>query len=321
MIISLILLIIGFIVLIKGSDMFVDGASSIATNFKLSKILIGLTIVAFGTSAPELAVSVQALMNSSGDIVLGNVIGSNIVNTLLILGIASIICPLRVKNNTVKKELPMSLLISTILAVLFCDSYFDLELVNTLTRSDGIVIVLFFLVFVYYLITTMRNKVDEDLEEKPKYSLKKSIIFTVIGIVALIVGSDLVVESAVNIASKLGVSERFISLTVIALGTSLPELVTTITAALKKEQDILIGNIVGSNIFNICIVLGIPVALIGAIKPSTFSMFDLCMLLVSSAMLFVFASTDHKITKREGALMLLTFVAYYAYIIIQGVIL
>lgn len=321
MIISIILLILGFIILIKGSDIFIDGVSSAATNFKLSKILIGLTIVAFGTSAPEFAVSINALLNNSGELVLGNVIGSNIFNILAILGIASIICPLRVKNNTVKKEIPISLLISTILAVLFCDSYFDLDLINKLSRSDGIVIVLFFLIFVYYLIATMRNKVDEDLEEEPKYGIKKSIIYTIIGIVALIFGSDLVVDNAVNIASNLGVSQRFISLTVIALGTSLPELVTAIVAAVKREQDILIGNIVGSNIFNICIVLGIPVALFGSITPTTFSILDLIMLLVSSAILFIFASTNHKISKREGVFMLVTFLAYYIYIILEGVVL
>ena len=223
--------------------------------------------------------------------------------------------------KTIKKEIPICLLISTALSVLLCDSYFDLGLTNRITRSDGIILVLFFSIFVYYLITTMRNKIDEDLQEEAKYGLKKSIIFTIIGIIALILGSDLVVENAVSIASKLGLSERFISLTVIALGTSLPELVTSITAAIKKEEDILIGNIVGSNIFNMCIVLGVPVALLGGVTITTFSMFDLCMLLVSSTILFVFASTDHKISKAEGILMLLTFIAYYSYIIIQGVIL
>lgn len=320
MLIAIILLIIGFIILIKGSDMFIDGASSVATHFKLSKILIGLTIVAFGTSAPEFAISVQALLEGSGDIVLGNVIGSNIFNTLLILGIASMICPLRVKNNTVKKEIPISMLISTILVVVFCDSFFDTVGINRISRSDGIVMVLFFLVFIYYLISTMRNKVDEDSEEKPMYNLKKSIVFTIIGITALILGSDLIVESAVVIASKLGVSERIISLTIIAMGTSLPELVTTITAAVKREQDILIGNIVGSNTFNLCLVLGLPVALFGPIQMATFSILDLSMLLVSAFMLFIFASTNYKISKREGAFMLLTFVAYYIYIILQGVI-
>lgn len=321
MLIALILLITGFVLLIKGSDMFVDGASSIAIKFKLSKILIGLTIVAFGTGAPELAVSINALINSNGQVVLGNAIGSNIVNTLLILGIASVICPLRVKNNTTKKEIPICLLISTALAVLLCDNYFNDDFANRISRSDGIVLVLFFSIFVYYLISTMRNKIDEDSDEVPKYGLKKSIIYTIIGIITLIIGSDLVVENAVIIASKLGVSQRIISLTVIALGTSLPELVTTITAALKREQDILIGNIIGSNIFNMCIVLGIPVALLGGVTLNTFSIIDLGILLTSAIILFIFASTDHKISKREGILMLLTFIAYYAYIIIQGVIL
>lgn len=321
MLLYIILLVVGFIILIKGSDILVDGASSIATNFKLSKTLIGLTIVAFGTSAPEFAVSIKALVSNSGEMVLGNVIGSNIFNTLLILGMASIICPIRIRNNTVKKEIPISLLISTILAVLFCDSFFDLGFTNRITRSDGIVMVLFFLIFIYYLISTMRNKIDTDQQEVPKYNLTKAIIFTILGLIGLVLGSNLVVDNAVLIASELGISERIISLTVIAIGTSLPELVTTITAALKREQDILLGNIIGSNIFNICIVLGIPVAIFGGIIPNSFSMFDLCMLLISSTMLFIFASNDHKISKTEGFLMLLIFLAYYSYIIVQGVVL
>ena len=320
MLIAIILLILGFVILIKGSDWFVDGAASVATNFKLSKILIGLTIVAFGTSAPELAVSFKALLEGSGEIVLGNVIGSNIINTLLILGIASVICPIRVKNATVKKEIPISLLISTILVVVFLDTLFDPVDINIISRSDGIVMVLFFLIFVYYLISTMRNKVDNAEEEKPKYNLKKSIILTIVGIVALILGSDMIVDNAVIIASKLGVSERIISLTIIALGTSLPELVTTITSAIKKEQDILVGNIIGSNIFNLCIVLGLPVSLIGGIEIASFSTLDLVMLLFSAIILFIVAKTEYKINKREGVFMLLTFVVYYSYIIIQGVI-
>lgn len=318
MLIQILLLIVGFVVLIKGADIFVDGASSTALNFKISKIIIGLTIVAFGTSAPEFAISIKALLSNSGEIVLGNVVGSNISNSLLILGIASVICPLTIKTNTIKKELPLSLLISTLLVILFLDNPFN-GYQNQITKSDGIVMILFFIIFVYYLFSTIRNKTNDEVS-LPKYSLSKSIIFIILGIIGVIVGSELVVNSATSISKILGISDRLISLTVIAFGTSLPELVTTITAARKREQDILIGNIIGSNIFNICVVLGIPVALIGGISPSSFLIMDLLMLLVSSIMLFVFARSNHKISKSEGIIMLSLYFIYYAYIIIIDLI-
>ena len=320
MIIAVILLIVGFAVLIVGADYFVDGASSTALNFKLSKMLIGLTIVAFGTSAPEFAISMQSLINGSGDILLGNVIGSNILNALLILGLASMICPLKINNETIKKEMPMMLLISTILVVVTLDQVFDPNMVNLITRSDGIVITLFFLIFVYYLIRTMRNKVDEDGEEKPKYGLKKSILVTILGIIAIVIGSDLIVDNAIIIAQNLGISERLISLTIIAFGTSLPELVTSVTAAVKGEDEIAVGNIVGSNIFNICIVLGLPIAIFGGITPSGFSIVDIIMLLISSIVLFIFASTKHKISKREGFTMLVLYAVYFIYLVRGGIL-
>ena len=320
MLIAVILLIVGFAILIVGADYFVDGASSTALNFKLSKMLIGLTIVAFGTSAPEFAISMQSLINGSGDILLGNVIGSNVLNALLILGLASIICPLKINNATIKKEMPMMLLISTILVVVTLDQVFDPNMVNLITRSDGIVITLFFLIFVYYLIRTMRNKVDEDEEEKPKYGLKKSILVTILGIIAIIIGSDLIVDNAIIIAENLGISERLISLTIIAFGTSLPELVTSITAAAKGEDEIAVGNIVGSNIFNICIVLGLPLAIFGGITPSGFSIVDIIMLLLSSIVLFIFASTKHKISKREGFMMLVLYAVYFIYLVRGGIL-
>lgn len=320
MLIAVILLIVGFAILIVGADYFVDGASSTALNFKLSKMLIGLTIVAFGTSAPEFAISMQSLINGSGDILLGNVIGSNILNALLILGLASLICPLKINNTTIKKEMPMMLLISTILVVVTLDQVFDPNMVNLITRSDGIVITLFFLIFVYYLIRTMRNKVDEDEEEKPKYGLKKSILVTILGIIAIIIGSDLIVDNAIIIAENLGISERLISLTIIAFGTSLPELVTSVTAAVKHEEEIAVGNIVGSNIFNICIVLGIPISIFGGITPSGFSIVDIIMLLLSSIVLFIFASTKHKISKREGFMMLVLYAVYFIYLVRGGIL-
>ena len=305
MLFNILLLVVGFIILIKGADVFVESSSSLASHFKLSKMLIGLTIVSFGTSAPEFAVSIKSLLNGSGDIVLGNVIGSNIINILLILGICSIIHPLNVKNATVKKELPITLLITTLLIVTMSDSVFDK------------IPLLFFSVFIYYLISMMRNKTDNG-ESIPKYSVLKSILFTILGIGCIIVGSSLVVDSASFIAKHLGVSERLISLTIIALGTSLPELVTSIVATIKGEYDIAIGNVVGSNIFNIGIVLGLPIALFGGIAKISFSYIDLIVMFLAAFFLFIFSYNDYKLKKNEGIILLIIFVIYYSYIILGG---
>lgn len=314
--INIILLIVGFIILIKGADFFVDGASSVASNFKVSKMLIGLTIVAFGTSAPEFAVSVKSLLSGSGDIVLGNVIGSNILNILLILGSSAMFHSLNVKNNTVKKELPITMLITTLFAVLLSDHIFDNNVVNCFTRGDGIVLLLFFSVFLYYLISMSRKKIDVDQDEKPAMSLSRSFIWTIGGIAAIVLGSNAVVDSATYLAKAMGVSERLISLTIIALGTSLPELVTSITATRKGEYDIAIGNVVGSNVFNIGIVIGLPVAILGGIEKIAFSYIDLIVMIASAVLLFIFSAKDNKISKKEGLVFLLIFVVYYTYVIL-----
>lgn len=318
MILDIILLAVGFIILIKGADIFVDGASSIAGNFKISKMLIGLTIVAFGTSAPEFAVSVKSLISGNGDIVLGNVIGSNILNILLILGISSLFHFLNVKNNTVKKELPITLLITTLFAVLLSDHLFDSNITNAFTRSDGIVLLLFFLVFIYYLISMARNKIDDDQNEK-YMPIVKSIIYTIIGLVCIIVGSNFVVDSASSLAAIIGISEKMISLTVIAFGTSLPELVTSVTATKKGEYDIAIGNVVGSNIFNIGMVIGLPIAIFGGISDITFNYIDLIVMLLSALLLFIFSFKDKRISKKEGIAFLILFVIYYSYVIYTGI--
>ena len=316
LIVNIILLVVGFVVLIKGADFFVDGASSVASNFKVSKMLIGLTIVAFGTSAPEFAVSVKSLLSGSGDIVLGNVIGSNILNILLILGASAMFHSLNVKNNTVRKELPITMLITTLFAVLLSDHIFDKNVVNSFTRGDGIVLLLFFTVFLYYLISMSRKKIDVDQDEKPAMSLTKSFIWTIGGIVAIVLGSNAVVDSATYLAKAIGVSERLISLTIIALGTSLPELVTSITATRKGEYDIAIGNVVGSNIFNIGIVIGLPIAILGGIEKIAFSYIDLLVMIATAVLLFIFSVRDNKISKKEGLIFLIIFVIYYTYVIL-----
>ena len=318
MILDIVLLIVGFVVLIKGADFFVDGASSIADNFRVPKIFIGLTIVAFGTSAPELAVSIKSIISGNHDIVLGNVIGSNILNILLIIGISALFKPLVVKSNTLKKEIPIMLLITSVFVVLLSDNLFNVNQVNAFTRSDGVVLLLFFLVFIYYLIAITVNRESNFDEEVKKMTLKKAIIYTILGIGMIVFGGEYVVNSASSIAEALGVSKRLISLTIIALGTSLPELVTSVTAAKKGECDIAIGNIVGSCIFNIGIVMALPVALFGGIDKINFNGLDLIVMLISVLALFLCSLNDRKISRKEGILFLLFFVTYYGIVIMQG---
>ena len=316
MIVNFLLLIVGFFLLIKGADFFVDGASSTAQNFKVSKMLIGLTIIAFGTSAPEFAVSMQSLAKGSTDLLLGNVIGSDILNILLILGVAVVIRPIRIRDNTIKKELPLCMLISTLLAVLFLDIKLADGSINQITRADAIVILLFFSIFIYYLFALAKQKKEDKSEEKPKFKLGKSLLLVVIGLVGIIFGSNMVVNNASSIATKLGLSERIIALTIVAFGTSLPELVTTIVSSKKGEQDLLLGNIIGSNIFNACVVLGIPVAIFGTITQSSFNYIDLFVLVGSSLLLFIFAETKRVINRWEGLLMLIFFIAYYVLVFV-----
>lgn len=315
MIINIILLIIGFVLLIKGADFFVDGAASTAKNFKVSNMLIGLTIVAFGTSAPELAVSLKAMATGSADVVLGNVVGSNITNILLIIGVGALICPIKIKDNTVKKELPICILISMALVTLLLDIPLSKYAVNEITRSDGIAILLFFSIFLYYVVSLSKSK-REDEEEYKQYGILKSILLLVGGLLGVIYGSDLVVNNATELATSLGISERVISLTIIAFGTSLPELVTTIVSAKKGEQDILVGNIIGSNVFNICVVLGIPTVIYGSLIPSVVSLIDMTFLILSAIMLYIFSKTKRKITRTDASIMLITFAIYYLLIFV-----
>ena len=320
-IIQVLILVVGFILLIKGADLFVDGASSTATNFRVPKTLIGLTIIAFGTSAPELAVSLKALASGSTDMVLGNVIGSIILNILLILGLAALIHPLSIKSDTIKKEIPICILISTLLVTLFLDVELKSDSADLITRSDGITILLFFAVFLYYLISmaVKGRKEEKKKKEKPKWKLGKSLLFTLIGLLGIIFGSNFVVDSASSLAALVGVSERVIALTVIALGTSLPELVTTVVAARKGETGLVLGNILGSNIFNICVVLGIPVTIFGTVTPESFAALDLVALVGSAVLLFIFSLTKHKISRLEGGLMLASFLIYYGLVFLAPV--
>ena len=320
MIISILLLILGFVFLIKGADIFVDGASNLAQNFKIPKIIIGLTIVAFGTSAPELAVSIKANLSGSSDIVLGNVVGSNILNILLILGLSGLFSAMSVKDDTVKKEIPFTILFSSLLMVLSFDNMFDKNISNVITRTDGIVILLFFIIFIYYLVTVMINnrKKEKENEEKPKYNILLSIVFTILGLIGIVFGSNFVVDNAVEIAKTLNVSEKMISLTIVAFGTSLPELVTSVQASRKKENDIAIGNIIGSNIFNIGMVVGIPSAFIGQVTVGAFNYIDMFTMIISAILLFLLTFKNRKLGRFEGIVMLIIFAFYYTHVIIAG---
>ena len=316
MVLYILLLILGFIFLIKGADIFVDGSSSLAQNFKIPKMVIGLTIVAFGTSAPELAVSIKAILSGSSEIVLGNVVGSNILNILLILGLSSLFSNMVVKDNTLKKEIPFTILFSILLMILSFDNMFDKSITNMISRTDGIVILLFFLIFIYYLISLMKKE-KEEIEEAP-YGKIKSLLLIIVGITGIVFGSNFVVDNASAIAKALNVSEKMISLTIVAFGTSLPELVTSVQAARKKENDIAIGNIIGSNIFNIGFVVGFPTMLINNITIGTFNYIDMFVMIFAAFLLFILTFKDNNLRKKEGIIMLFVFAIYYSYVILGG---
>lgn len=313
---QILLLVVGFVLLIKGADWLIDGASSAASHFKVSKMLIGLTIIAFGTGAPEFAVSISSFLNGSTDVLLGNVVGSNIINILLLIGVGALIRPIKIKKDTIKKELPLLLLISVIFVALFLDMILAGADQNLITRTDGLICVLLFALFLFYIISLAKKNRSKAKEvEKPKFKLSISFLLILLGLVGVVGGAELVVSSASTLAGMAGVSERVIALTIVALGTSLPELVTTITAAKRGETELLVGNIIGSNIFNICVVLGLPVLIFGGIAPENFDILDPIIMILAVVLLFIFSATNKKITRLEGALMLLVFTAYYGYLI------
>lgn len=316
---QIVLLVVGFVILIKGADFLIDGASATAAKLKVSKLLVGLTIVAFGTGAPELAVSISSMLNGTSDMLLGNVVGSNIMNILLLIGIGAAIRPVKIKKETISKELPMLLFMTLMLAVVFFDN-FSGAAENVISRTDGLVLLACFGIFLFYIIATARKdrKSAKEVEE-PKYKLPVALLMVVLGLVGVVGGAELVVSSATEIATTFGVPERVIALTVVAFGTSLPELITTIKAARRNETELLVGNIIGSNIFNICIVLGLPAAIFGTVVPEQSDMLgltvDVVMVIVSVVLLMIFATTSKKIKRGEGWAMLGVFAVYYGFLI------
>lgn len=316
MILMIVFLILGLIFIIKGADIFVDGIASIARYLKVSTFVIALTVVAFGTSAPELAISFTGIINGNDNLVFANVVGSSIVNILLILGIASIIHPIKVKNATVKKEIPMMVLMYSALVFLYMDNIFTPNMPKSLTRADGMILILFFAGFIYYLFTIIKNSRENFDEEnnKPVFSKFESVTYTIIGLIMIIIGSNLIVDNSVLIAESLNVSEKIISMTIITIGTSLPEIIMSIVSVKKNEFDFTLGNIIGTNIFNIGIVLGLPILICGSIYPTNFNIVDMAVLLSSAVLLLLFASNDKTISRKEGVLFLIVFLAYYIYL-------
>jgi cation:H+ antiporter len=313
------LLVIGFIILIKGADFFVDGASSIAKIAKMPTLLIGLTIVAFGTSAPEAAVSINAALKGSNDIAIGNIIGSNIFNLLVAVGISAMIRPIKVQKTTIIKEYPLSMYSVALLIILSLDNLFAGNDSNLLTRGDGLILLLGFGVFMFYLIemAVLSKEADDEVEEIVKLPLSKSIIFSILGLVGIVFGGDMVVKSATDIALHVGMSETLVGLTIVAVGTSLPELVTSVTAARKGESDIAIGNIIGSGLFNIFFVLGVS-ATIHPIAVSSKLIFDFIILAIVTVISHVFAYSKKEVDKKEGFALTAMYIAYMVYIIIRN---
>ncbi|PBB04767.1 calcium/sodium antiporter [Salimicrobium humidisoli] len=314
-----VLLLAGFGLLIKGADFFVDGSSNIARLLRVPPILIGLTIVAFGTSSPEATVSIIAALQENAEVSLGNVVGSNIFNVTLVVGAAAFLYPLAVESSTVKKEIPFTLLASVALLVLISDVLLQGFNDNLLTRSDGIIFLLFLSIFMYYVIEIGLKSRKDTKEEAPGADVTwgKNILLALAGLAAIIFGGNLVVDNGTEIAYALGMSETLVGLTIIAIGTSLPELVTSISAALKKESGIALGNIVGSNIFNIWFVLGAS-AVITPLPVGGKIFTDVLIMIVLSVLLFVFSRSNYTIGRREGLFLIVMYVAYFVYIILRN---
>jgi cation:H+ antiporter len=318
--INLLLLLAGFIILIKGADFLVAGASSVAKKYGISNLAIGLTVVAFGTSMPELIVSLLAALNGQNDASFGNVIGSNNFNLLFILGLAGTIYPLVVQKSTVKYEIPISLLAVGVLFFLVNDQLIMDETSNSLGRIDSVVLLLFFAAFMGYIYKTMKNTSGEDTGTSTKvYGMLVATGMVVLGLVMLIGGGKLVVDSAISIARSYGLSEKLVGLTILAAGTSLPELATSAVAAFKRNTDIAIGNVIGSNIFNVFFILG-TTGLITPIPYNTALNVDLYVLLSSTIVLMVFMFTLNraKLDRWEAIILLGAYIAYTAFLISEG---
>ena len=308
MIFQLLVLVVGFVFLVKGADWFVDGAAGIATKFGIPQLVIGLTIVAMGTSAPEAAVSLTAAASGNAEITIGNIVGSNTLNIFIILGITALVYPVAVQKSSLVVDIPVVIGISAMLLILGFD--------GKISRLDGIIMLVVFVLYLFYLfwdakkIKSLSSETVEESEEIKNLSLPKALIFTVIGLVLIVAGSNCVVSSATYVAKVLGLSERFIGLTIVALGTSLPELFTSVTAAIKKNSDIAVGNIVGSNIFNILFVVGLSGLIIPVPFESAFR-FDTIVSGVAAILLLVFCAPKKQLARWAGVIFLICYAVYF----------
>lgn len=323
MVLQIVLLVAGFVALIKGADLFVDGSSSLAAIFKVPSIIIGLTIVAMGTSAPELAVSTSAAINGSNEIAVSNVVGSNLFNLLMVLGVCALIKPLPLDNVIKKRDFPFSILITIALfaalgvGVLRSTDFATVKMNDTVTTLERWMGIALLVIFVIYLIVLIRSALKNKTEGEAvkQMSPLKSVLFILIGIALIVAGGHFVVESAKYIAAAFGMSETLIGLTIVAVGTSLPELVTSVVASRKGENGLAVGNVVGSNIFNILLILGVS----GTIHPigvNLASMVDFAILLAASILVFLF-SLRNKINRPQGAVMILLYVAIMVFAIVR----
>ena len=306
---NLLMLALGFVLLVKGADWFVDGAAGIANKFKIPQLIIGLTIVAMGTSAPEAAVSISAALKGSAEITIGNIVGSNILNILIILGLTAVITPVAVAKSTIRVDIPFMLGISALLLIQGLD--------GSVTLLDGIVLLVVFAGYLTYLVINARKNPEQLEEERIKnQSIWMCLLWTAVGLVAIILGSNFSVDAASNIARILGLSERFIGLTIVALGTSLPELVTSVMAARKGNADIAIGNIVGSNIFNILFVVGLSSVIVSVPFASAFIV-DMIVAIAAGVLLWIFSLHKKKLIPIHGVVFLLAYAGYFAYLMMK----
>lgn len=308
--VQILLLVLGFVMLVKGADWFVDGSAGIADRFGIPQLVIGLTIVAMGTSAPEAAVSITAALKENAGIAIGNVVGSNILNILIILGLTSVIVATAVAKSTIKIETPYMLLITAVLLVMGFTG-------NVVSFVEGIILWVLFIIYLAYLFMMAKKNKEEVQEEAKKSPMWKLILLAIVGLVLVVWGSDVTVDAATNLAKAIGLSERFIGLTIVALGTSLPELFTSVSAAIKGKADIAIGNIVGSNIFNILFVIG-TAALITPVPFEPNFRIDTVIAIAAGIMLLVCVlNKDNKLKRPHGIVMLLGYAVYLGYLLMQ----
>lgn len=308
--IQFVFLIVGFVLLIKGSDFFVDGSSNIASILKIPTLIVGLTIVAFGTSAPEAAVSITSSLAGSNALAVSNVIGSNLFNMLLIIGLCAFLKELEMEEKVLNTDLPFLVVITLILSAFIIIGW-------SISRIEGVILLLIIIGYIIYLVYDSRKSKDANVVEKPKMSLLRSVIYIVCGIAAIVIGGDFVVDSASYIAMAFGMSETLVGLTIVAMGTSLPELVTSLTALKKGETQLIIGNVIGSSIFNILFVLGASSAITSiAIDPEM--LIDILLMLGVTVLFFIFGKTQDKYDKKEGAILVGLFIIYMAFAILRN---